>query len=284
MRKLFLLVAAILLIFTSFAHADVTYKTKKGDTLAKVSKKFKVSVKEIRSLNNLKKTSKLKIGQTLIVKKTGPKIYTVKKGDSINKIAKKFKIDVTELKDINLLDSDAIKPGQKLLLEAEPEFEISRLNLEEEIKKISESDEISEMNAKDRLILFAKKFINIPYKFGGNTIMGIDCSAYVQKVYGLIGINIPRSARLQFNENEGEIVDRDSLSIGDLVFFRTYASFPSHVGIYLGNDLFIHASSKEKKVSIENLNTPYYFKRFIGGKRFILDNAEMETEKYQKEG
>ena len=52
------------------------------------------------------------------------------------------------------------------------------------------------MNAKDRLILFAKKFINIPYKFGGNSIMGIDCSAYVQKVYSLIGITIPRSARL----------------------------------------------------------------------------------------
>ena len=75
--------------------------------------------------------------------------------------------------------------------------------------------------------------------------MGIDCSAYVQKVYKLIGIELPRSARLQFKE--GEIVDRDSLSIGDLVFFRTYASFPSHVGIYLGNDLFIHASSKGKK-------------------------------------
>ena len=101
------------------------------------------------------------------------------------------------------------------------------------------------MNAKDRLILFANKFINIPYKFGGNSIMGIDCSAYVQKVYSLIGVTIPRSARLQFKE--GEIVDRDSLSIGDLVFFRTYASFPSHVGIYLGNDLFIHASSKGKK-------------------------------------
>ncbi|MBA3071196.1 MAG: NlpC/P60 family protein, partial [Nitrospirae bacterium] len=120
------------------------------------------------------------------------------------------------------------------------------------------------------------------YKFGGNSIMGIDCSAYVQKVYSLIGITIPRSARLQFEE--GEIVDRDSLSIGDLVFFRTYASFPSHVGIYLGNDLFIHASSKGKKVSINSLKTPYYFKRFIGGKRFIIDNAEIEITKQLHEG
>ncbi len=280
--KRFCLVAATLLIFSAYANADVTYTIKKGDTLSRVSKKLNVSAKEIRSLNNLKKSAKLKIGQTLIVKKTGPRTYTVKKGDSINRIAKKFNIDAEELKDINLLDSNSLKPGQKLLLEAKPEIETAKINLEEEIKSISESEEIAQMNAKDRLLLFAKKFINIPYKFGGNSIMGIDCSAYVQKVYSLIGITIPRSARLQFEE--GEIVDRDSLSIGDLVFFRTYASFPSHVGIYLGNDLFIHASSKGKKVSIDSLKTPYYFKRFIGGKRFIIDNAEIEITKQLREG
>ncbi len=280
MRR-FCLAIAILLIFSAYANADVTYKIKRGDTLSGVAKKFKVSAKEIRSLNNLKKSSKLKIGQTLIVKKTGPKTYTVRKGDSISRIAKKFSIDVEELKDINLLDSDSLRPGQKLILESAPEIETA-INLEEEIKNISESEEIAQMNSKDRLILFAKKLINIPYKFGGNSIMGIDCSAYVQKVYKLIGIELPRSARLQFKE--GEIVDRDSLSIGDLVFFRTYASFPSHVGIYLGNDLFIHASSKGKKVSIDSLTTPYYFKRFIGGKRFIIDNAEIEITKQLHEG
>jgi len=282
--KRFCLAAAIFLIFSPYAHADVTYTIKKGDTLSRVSKKFKVSAKEIRSLNNLKKSARLKIGKTLTVKKTGPKTYTVKKGDSINKIAKKFNIDAEELKDINLLNSDSLKLGQKLLLEAqpEPETETAKINLEDEIKDISESEEIAEMSTKDRVILFAKKFINIPYKFGGSSIMGIDCSAYVQKVYSIIGINLPRSARLQFKE--GEVVDRDSLSIGDLVFFKTYASFPSHVGIYLGNDLFIHASSKNKKVSIDSLKTPYYFKRFIGGKRFIIDNAEIEITKQLNEG
>jgi cell wall-associated NlpC family hydrolase len=280
--KRFCLAAAILLIFSAYANADVTYTIKKGDTLSRVSKKFKVSAKEIRSLNHLKKSAKLKIGKTLIVKKTGPRTYTVKKGDSINKIAKKFNIDAEELKDINLLNSDSLKRGQKLLLEAEPETETAKINLEDEIKNISESEEIAEMSTKDRVILFAKKFINIPYKFGGNSIVGIDCSAYVQKVYSIIGINLPRSARLQFNE--GEVVDRDSLSIGDLVFFKTYASFPSHVGIYLGDDFFIHASSKNKKVSIDSLKTPYYFKRFIGGKRFIMDNAKMEITKQLNEG
>lgn len=278
-ERLFVVIA-VLLGFAAYSYADVDHTIKKGDTLSGISKKHKVSVQEIRELNNLKKTAKLKPGQKLTIKKTGPKTYTVKKGDNIFRIAKKFNLDVDELKDINLLDSDDLKKGQKLLVEPEPETEMAQAaNLVEEIKKLSESEELANMSMSDRLMLFAKKFLNIPYKFGGSSIMGIDCSAYVQKVYGFVGINLPRSARLQFHE--GEVVDRDSLSIGDLVFFRTYASFPSHVGIYMGNDLFIHASSKDKKVSIGSMNAPYYFKRFIGGKRFIPDTpekAEKESE------
>lgn len=274
--KRFYFAVAVLLILVVHSYADETYKIKRGDTLSKISKRFRVSIQEIREINNLKKSAKLKIGQNLIVKRTGPKTYTVKKGDNIYKIAKKFKMDVDELKDINLLDSDLLKTGQKLLLEPEIDIETLQINLDEEIKKISESEELSSLSIKERLILFAKKFLDIPYRFGGNSIIGIDCSAYVRKVYSLIGINLPRSARLQFHE--GESIDRDSLSIGDIVFFRTYAAFPSHVGIYLGNDLFIHASSKDKKVSIHSLQTPYYFKRFIGGKRLIFDNAEIKED------
>lgn len=282
MKRLFVVIS-VLLGFAAYSYADVNHTIKKGDTLSRISKKYKVSVQEIRELNNLKKTAKLKPGQKLTVKKTGPKTYTVKKGDNIYRIAKKFNLDVDELKDINLLDSNDLKRGQKLLVEPEPETEIAQTaNLVEEIKKLSESEELANMSMSDRLILFARKFLDIPYKFGGSSIMGIDCSAYVQKVYGFVGINLPRSARLQFYE--GEVVDRDSLSIGDLVFFRTYASFPSHVGIYMGNDLFIHASSKDKKVSIGSMNAPYYFKRFIGGKRLILDNAEKQKEEVPFEG
>ena len=131
--KRFCLVAAILLIFSAYANADVTYTIKRRHSFQSL-KKFNVSAKEIRSLNNLKKSAKLRIGKTLIVNKTGPKTYTVRKGDSINRIAKKFNVDAEELKDINMLDSDSLKPGQKLLLEAQPEIETVAINLEEEIK------------------------------------------------------------------------------------------------------------------------------------------------------
>lgn len=122
---------------------------------------------------------------------------------------------------------------------------------------------------KERLVRIAHMMLDIPYRFGGSTLLGIDCSAYVQKVFGLLDIVLPRTAREQFRL--GKRVGKGDLSAGDLVFFRTYARFPSHVGIYLGDNRFIHASSGERKVTIDSLNAPYYVKRFIGGRRLPLD-------------
>jgi len=261
---------------TEVIGKSLYHTVKNGDTLSAVSKKYSLSVNELKEINNLKST-KLRLGQQLIVKQIGPKTYTVRKGDTIYKIARKFNIDADELKDINGLDTDSLKPDQKIFLEPEGELDelnatFSHVRTDEEIKNIAESKELGEMGLQERIILFAKKLLNIPYRFGGSSIMGIDCSAYVQKVYGLLGIDLPRSAREQFHI--GETIDKDDLSIGDLVFFRTYASFPSHVGIYLGNDLFIHASSKNRKVTIDSLNSPYYLKRFIGAKRLIPEDAK----------
>lgn len=141
--------------------------------------------------------------------------------------------------------------------------------ISDDLHAMTESTDLNSLGVKDRLILFAKKMLNIPYRFGGSTFMGIDCSGYVQKVFGLLDVSLPRTAREQFHM--GESVSKEELSMGDLVFFRTYASFPSHVGIYMGNNLFIHASSKNRKVSIDSLDAPYYFKRFIGAKRVFKD-------------
>lgn len=258
---------------------DIHHIVKKGDTLSSLARRYSVSVIELRELNDLKKSAKLKSGQKLLLKSDGPKMYTVKKGDNIWKIARKFNIEAEELMEINEIDSPSLKAGQKLYLEENQpvlselrDNEILTKNLEEELKKVSETDEFPEKSLQEKLSLFARKLLHIPYKFGGNSILGIDCSAYVKKVYGLMGMNLPRTAREQFKE--GEAIDKEELSIGDLVFFRTYASFPSHVGIYLGNNLFIHASSKGKKVKVDNLDAPYYVKRFIGAKRLLNEESE----------
>jgi len=262
------------------AAKNTYHVVKKGDTLFSISSKYSISVTELKELNDLRKSTKLKKGQKLLVNSSRPKIYTVKKGDNIWEIAKKYNMDAEELMEINEMDSPSLIKGQKLYLEEDQSViaelqtnEILTKEIEEELKKMPESDEFVEKSVREKLTLFAKKLINIPYKFGGNSILGIDCSAYVKKVYGLLGIDLPRTAREQFNE--GETIEKEELSIGDLVFFRTYASFPSHVGIYLGNDLFIHASEKGKKVKVDSLEAPYFVKRFIGAKRLLSDENKV---------
>ena len=234
---------------------------KKGDTLFALSRKYSTSVDELKDLNTMKST-KLKPGQRLIVKKYGG--------------------GPDKLADMNIYEADDLSNGY-IVSESEDaktyDAIISQASPDSETEAASPPDELSDMGMQKRLILFAKKLLDIPYRFGGNSLLGIDCSAYVQKVYNVIGVSLPRSAREQFTE--GDPVDKEELSIGDLVFFKTYASFPSHVGIYLGNSLFIHASSRSKKVTIDSLDTPYYFKRFIGAKR-VIDGKYENTESHNE--
>ena len=248
----------------------------KGDTLSSLARTYSISIKELKKLNHLRST-KIKIGQPLIIRIGDMQKYTVRKGDTLSHIAKKYHITIDTLRTINNLSTDTIRPGQTILfhqkqrqdyLTAHNTFlSASHDNDEMATEHISQPREITQH---EKVVAFAKKLLNIPYRFGGSSLLGIDCSAFVQKVYRFVDINLPRSAREQYVE--GNPVNRKELSVGDLVFFRTYASFPSHVGIYLGDDLFIHASSAKRKVSIDSLDTPYYLKRFIGAKRILESN------------
>jgi cell wall-associated NlpC family hydrolase len=271
---------------------ETVHIVKKGDTLISIAKKYGVSLNELRSANNLGKR-KLKVGQQISIKSNShePNTYVARKGDTVRKVAKRFGLSGNDLKEINGLKGNALKAGQRIYLskrDAEIKEDTSKpgkpdgIYVEkttptatsarlEEVKELSTSENaLADLSIQERLILFAKKMLHLPYRFGGNGAFGLDCSGYVQKVYSFIGQDIPRSAREQFNL--GEAVDKDDLVTGDLVFFRTYASFPSHVGIYLGNNLFIHASSLSKKITIDSLESPYYFRHFIGAKRIIPED------------
>lgn len=307
MKKICALLFIFSLLLVSTVNASTIYTVKKGDSLYSISKKFNIQISEIKKANNLK-SSKLNSGMRLIIPENNKKeiaknkiestnkyqqhiddikTYTVKKGDTIWRISRKFDISVDELKEINELEGNSIKIGQKLYISSkvdnaaiediiktlQAKKDASAAMINEDNVNSNRSAELSNMSIKERLILFAKQLLDIPYKFGGNSLLGIDCSAYVQKVFGSAGINLPRTAREQFKV--GDPVNKDELLIGDLVFFRTYASFPSHVGIYLGNNLFIHASTQAKRVIIASLEIPYFTKRFIGAKRLL--NEEYKT-------
>lgn len=120
----------------------------------------------------------------------------------------------------------------------------------------------TEVSNDEALIATAKEYIGVPYNWGGTTPNGFDCSGFIQFVYASHNETIPRTTReiWNFATNVSEP------SIGDLLFFETYQPGPSHLGIYLGNGDFIHASSSNG-VTISNYQSDIYWKeRFIGAK------------------
>jgi cell wall-associated NlpC family hydrolase len=118
------------------------------------------------------------------------------------------------------------------------------------------------------LVRVARSFVGAPYKYGGESVRGLDCSAFVRKMYAIFEVNLPRCAREQYNA--GERVDKNDLTTGDLVFFRARpaACYPTHVGIYLGGDMFIHASSLPfRGVKIDHLSGAYFARTYMGAVR-----------------
>jgi len=116
------------------------------------------------------------------------------------------------------------------------------------------------------VIKTAKSYLGTRYRFGGKTKRGIDCSGFTQAVLKKHKVNLPRTASQQ--ASIGHHVDKKNLRKGDLVFFKgTYKRGISHVGIYLGNDRFIHASSGAKKVTISKLSKAYYRNHYAGARR-----------------
>jgi cell wall-associated NlpC family hydrolase len=120
---------------------------------------------------------------------------------------------------------------------------------------------------KERMLMEIIKYMDTPYQFGGTSKDGIDCSAFTQNIFSnSLDINLYRSAREQYTQGY-PIRDKGDLIFGDLVFFNTRKSVrPGHVGIYLGDNLFAHASSKNG-VIVSSLDHKYYSKRYMSGRR-----------------
>ncbi len=134
---------------------------------------------------------------------------------------------------------------------------------------VAKSGVKGESYLRDELVKAAKTFIGVPYLWGGASADdGFDCSGLTMTVYQLSGLNLPRTSGEQYNA--GEMIDRDSLEKGDLVFFATAGRGKvSHVGVYIGDGKFIHAPRRGKKICIDSLSQEYFAKRYLGGRAYL---------------
>lgn len=136
---------------------------------------------------------------------------------------------------------------------------------------VKEKDAITSPNDTSALaseiIANAKQHIGTPYVYGGNKPGGFDCSGFTSYIMKQSGISLPRSTTEQYKV--GSYVEKSDLKPGDLVFMaNTYRSGISHVGIYVGNGCFIHASSK-RGITINDLSESYYVQHYYGARRVL---------------
>lgn len=293
-------ICLILLTLPQMALASKSHVVRKSESLQSIARKYHVSVNELKSVNNLT-ASRVSKGTRLIIpshaelqqKKTAASArqdtYKVSRGDTLPKIARKTGVKLAEIKKLNGLKSSRIKAGQVLILMAADttthSASTNRLKLinKDLLNEQEMTDTLAELTdlESDQPVDLAKaleanqsisslkksaySFLGARYRFGGNSRNALDCSSFTQQVFREQSVKLPRTAREQFYV--GDEVMRGDLKKGDLVFFQTYARFPSHVGIYLGNRKMIHASSREHRVVISSMDTPYYLSRYLGARR-----------------
>lgn len=228
---------------SSYAQRYKSHSKKKSKTSVQVSKK--------RSSKNSKKKSSSKKSRY------SPKKETVVK-------------DTSDYAPDDLLNDE--EDGEDLPTEKEM-VNVSQL-VEKYVTNNKDSEPSDSVNHKEKIIMEIIKYLDTPYKFGGNTNKGIDCSAFTKAVFGnSFSVELPRTAREQFQLGD-EINDMSELKFGDLIFFNTRRRVkPGHVGIYIGDRLFAHSSSKQG-VMVSSLDTEYYAKKFMGGRRVENQNIK----------
>jgi cell wall-associated NlpC family hydrolase len=214
--------------------------------------------------------------------------YKVRSGDNLSTIARRYGMKLAELKRLNGLKDSRLKIGQTLIVsgKAKPAGKVhANVSIEESRPAISRialpnaeglyDDSLETVGVEP----IARTYLSIPYRYGAQSRNSTDCSGFVQQVFREFDINLPRTAREQYTV--GMKIDRPGLASGDLLFFRTRTNkkYPTHVGIYLGNGKMIHASSRQRKVVISDVNHPYYVKRYVGAKRtatFLPGEIDLE--------
>ena len=228
--------------------ASTKYVIKRGDTLSAIARKHHTTITKLRKANGLQKSDTIKIGKVLKVPQTKKQITFVKgnKKASNKKLARSFS-------NLDTISLENTKVEKRTTFAFSDIFANSTKENTDKCKRITSL-------AKTKL---GKKYV---WGASGNKNT-YDCSSFVKYVYKKQGIELPRTSIMQ--SKVGKYVKRDELQKGDLIFFDTSKrrkGYVNHVGIYLGDNKFIHASSAKKKVVVSNLSK-FYGQRYKGARR-----------------
>ncbi|OMP66705.1 C40 family peptidase [Domibacillus epiphyticus] len=247
-----------------------TYTVKSGDSLGAIASRYKTTVASLKQMNGLQ-SDVIYVGQKLKVSgKEAPTAkrpattttsgtYIVKSGDSLSSIASRYGITAASLKQINNLTSDTIFVGQKLKVGAGSKGGTMPST------PVKVNNPSSGSYSSSSLLSIANSLLGIPYVWGGSSPAGFDCSGFIYYAHKMAGKSISRTNTEGFYHRSYEI---SSPKAGDLVFFsNTYKKGISHMGIYIGGNQFIHASSSNG-ITVSSLDNLYFASKFDSFKRF----------------
>jgi LysM repeat protein len=253
-----------------------TYTIVSGDTLSGIAKKHGVSVTQLMNWNKLS-SSNIRVGQVLKIENSAHSskpspvaspisspsaspsgTYKVVSGDTLSGIAHRHGISVTQIMNWNNLTSSLVRVGQ--VLKVENSVVAAQPSTTPVSAPVSAPTNSSTVNA---IVSTATSLVGTPYVWGGATTQGFDCSGFIYYVYNKAGVSLPRTNTTGYDARSYEV---SKPQVGDLVFFKnTYRQGISHMGIYIGQNKFIHAGGD--RVQITSLNDSYWGKHFDSYKR-----------------
>lgn len=241
--------------------ANSSYTVVRGDTLFAIAQRAHVSVSELVRLNRLNDADYLREGQVLqldTAPTADPKHAAYSSGRTL------VRTNARHTKHVARRQVEPSGPAQ--IAEAQVLWVATHAGTS--APDIYGSGSFAEAQRdlafEVRLTRTALRYLGVPFVWGGDSFSGVDCSGFVQAVFHRNGVDLPRTADAQFEI--GRRVPESGLQPGDLVFFETYAAGASHVGIYLGDGRFVHASASNG-VRVDSLSENYYSSRFVGARR-----------------
>ena len=260
-----ILTLLFVILFSSCLCASQMHVVQEGESIVDIAAMYDTTPLELAVANNLDLNNELIEGQKLIIVKLerediadnfidvseAPSTHKIAKGETVASVAKKYGISATLLAQINNIKTTTKLVQGKILKLISPADLVNRFKNE---------------GGNQAMADLAMGLKGIRYVTGGTSRGGFDCSGLTSFVYKQFGKTIPRTSAAQFRG--GKSVARGDLQKGDIVCFTTRRAGCSHVGIYVGNNKFIHASTHKTGVILSDLSEKYYSTRYLGARRY----------------